>query len=142
VIWLLRHGDAEEGTPDSERKPTQKGEQQARIAGAALARLGVTLDACLASPKLRAAEMARLACERLKAEVTLEPALAGGPFHPTELAAGRSEVLLVGHDPDLSQAVRDMTGARVQMKKGAVAGIEGNELRVLLRPQELEALAS
>jgi phosphohistidine phosphatase len=142
VIWLLRHGDAEEGSPDSERKLTEKGEQQARIAGAALARLGVKLDACLASPKVRAADMARLACERLGAEVTLEPALEGGPFDPTELAAGRDEVLLVGHDPDLSQAVREITGAQVQLKKGAVAGIEGGELRVLLRPQELEGLAS
>jgi phosphohistidine phosphatase len=141
VIWLLRHGDAEQGSPDSGRKLTAKGERQARAAGAALARLGVELDACLTSPKVRAADMAKLACEQLGVDVTPEPALAGGPFDPGELAAGRGEVLLVGHDPDFSQAIRDTTGAGVQMKKGALAGIEGNELKVLLRPKELKALA-
>ena len=42
-------------------------------------------------------------------------------------------MLLVGHDPDFSVAVRDLTGARTQLKKGGLAGIEGKELKVLLR---------
>ena len=54
MIWLLRHGEAEDGSPDAERKLTEKGERQSRIAGIALEKLGVDLDACLSSPKLRA----------------------------------------------------------------------------------------
>ena len=142
MIWLLRHGDAEEGSPDSERKLTSKGEQQARAAGAALAALGVNLDACVASPKVRAAETARLVCEQLGIEVKLESRLAGGSFDAGSLAAGLGEVLLVGHDPDFSRAVHDLTGARVQLKKGGLAGIDGNELKVLMRPKELQAIAS
>jgi phosphohistidine phosphatase len=142
VIWLLRHGDAEEGFPDSERKLTAKGEQQARAAGAALAALGVNLDACVASPKVRAVETARLVCEHLGIEVKLESRLAGGSFDAGSLAAGLGEVLLVGHDPDFSRAVHDLTGARVQLKKGGLAGIDGNELKVLMRPKELQAIAS
>ena len=142
MIWLLRHGDAEEGSPDSERKLTAKGEQQARAAGAALAALGVNLDACIASPKVRAAETARLVCDQLDVEVKLESRLAGGSFDAGSLAAGLGEVLLVGHDPDFSQAVHDLTGARVQLKKGGLAGIDGNELKVLMRPKELQAIAS
>jgi phosphohistidine phosphatase len=142
MIWLLRHGEAKEGTPDTERKLTAKGEQQSRVAGAALAALGVELDVCLASPKVRAAETARLACEPLGVEVRLESRLAGGSFDAESLAAGLGEVLLVGHDPDFSQAVRDLTGARVQMKKGGIAGIERNELKVLLRPRETEAIGN
>jgi phosphohistidine phosphatase len=142
MIWLLRHGDAEEGLPDFDRRLTAEGERQARTAGEALRKLGERIEVCLASPKLRAADSARLACESLGAEVTLEPALEGGAFDAEALAAGRGEVLLVGHDPDFSQAVRDLTGARVQLKKGGVAGIAARELKLLLRPKDLSAIVS
>jgi phosphohistidine phosphatase len=142
MIWLLRHGDAADGSPDAERPLTDKGEQQSRVAGQALKRLGVKIDACLSSPKVRAADTAKLACEALGVDVQLEPKLAGGPFHAEELAAGLGEVLLVGHDPDFSTAVHDMTGAQVRMKKGGLAGVDTGELIVMLRPHELKAIAS
>ena len=142
MIWLLRHGEAEDGSPDAERPLTEKGERQARNAGAALARLGVELDVCLTSPKVRAADTARVACESLGVEPRHEPKLAGGPFDPEQLAAGHGDVLLVGHDPDFSMAVHSATGAQVRLKKGGLAGIEKGELKVLLRPSELEAIAS
>jgi len=142
MIWLLRHGEAEDGSPDAERPLTEKGERQARNAGAALARLGVELDVCLTSPKVRAADTARVACESLGVEPRHEPKLAGGPFDPEQLAAGHGDVLLVGHDPDFSMAVHSATGAEVRLKKGGLAGIEKGELKVLLRPSELEAIAS
>lgn len=103
--------------------------------------LGVKLDACLTSPKVRAAQTAELACESLGVEPELEPKLAGGPFDPEALAAGLGdEVLLVGHDPDFSMAVHSLTGAQVRMKKGGLAGIEKGELKVLLRPAELKRI--
>jgi phosphohistidine phosphatase len=143
VIWLLRHGDAAEGSPDAERRLTDRGEAEARAAGAALAAIGVKLDACMASPKLRAADSARLACEEVgDVDVQLEPKLGGGPFDAEALAAGLGdEVLLVGHDPDFSMAVHRLTGAQVRLKKGGLAGIEKGELIVLLRPAELAAIA-
>ncbi len=141
MIWLLRHGQAEDGSPDAERPLTDKGEHQSRMAGEALKALGVGIDACLASPKVRAADTAKLACEPLGVEVQLEPKLAGGPFDPEALAAGLEEVLLVGHDPDFSMAVHSATGAQVRMKKGGLAGVDRGELKVLLRPDELEAIA-
>src|SRR4051812_28759410 len=142
MIWLLRHGDAEDGSPDAERRLTDKGERQARAAGRALKKLGVQIDACLASPKVRAADTAKLACEPLGVDVKLEPKLAGGPFHAEELAAGLGDVLLVGHDPDFSMSIHEMTGAQVRMKKGGIAAVETGELIVMLRPHELEAIAS
>ena len=142
MIWLLRHGEAEDGSPDAERKLTEKGEQQSRAAGLALKKLGVDLDACLSSPKVRAADTAKLACDALGVEVQLEPKLAGGPFDANELAAGLGDhVMLVGHDPDFSMAVHTLTGAQVRMKKGGLAGVDRGELKVLLRPAELEAMA-
>ena len=44
-----------------------------------MAHLGVTLDICLSSPKLRAAQTAELACEPLGVSVTIESALGGEP---------------------------------------------------------------
>jgi phosphohistidine phosphatase len=142
MLWLLRHGDAAEGSPDAERPLTKKGEKQARAAGRALERLGVPMDACLTSPKVRAAETARIACEALGVEPQLEPKLAGGPFDGEALAAGLGDnVLLVGHDPDFSMAVHALTGAQVRMKKGGLAGVEKGELKTLLRPDELSLMA-
>jgi phosphohistidine phosphatase len=142
VVWLLRHGDAADGSPDAERPLTDKGREQSRAAGAALKALGVELDACLASPKVRAVETARLVCEPLGLEPQLEPKLAGGPFDAEALAAGLGDqVLLVGHDPDFSMAVHSLTGAQVRLKKGGLAGTEKGELKVLLRPSELKRIA-
>jgi phosphohistidine phosphatase len=142
MIWLLRHGEAEDGSPDAERPLTDKGQRQSRAAGAALKKLGVRPDACLTSPKVRAADTAKLACEELGIEFQHETKLAGGPFDADEIVAGLGDdVLLVGHDPDFSMAVHSLTGAQVRMKKGGLAGVDRGELKVLLRPAELEAMA-
>lgn len=141
MIWLLRHGEAAEGHPDDDRPLTEKGEEQARTAGLALAKLGEPISLCLSSPKKRALDTARLACEALGIEVSVEPRLKGGPFDPEDLVGDVEHVLLVGHDPDFSAAVHGATGAQVRMKKGGLAGFERGELKVLLRPAETAALA-
>lgn len=144
MLWILRHAEAEDanGRLDSERPLTARGREQAAAVGAALAALGVRLDACLASPRVRALDTARLACEPLGVEVDVTPELAGGPFDPLALAAGRGEhVLLVGHNPDVAQAIYDLTGARVHMRKAALAGIDERELQVFLRPADTAAIA-
>jgi phosphohistidine phosphatase len=144
VIWLLRHADAADGSPDAERLLSERGEEQARAAGAALAALGVHLDACVSSPMVRAADTARLVCEQLGGlEVQLDDRLGGGPFDPGEFARDYGEdVLLVGHDPDFSAAVHRTTGAQVRMKKCGLAAVSKGELILLLRPTELSAIAA
>jgi phosphohistidine phosphatase len=143
VIWLLRHGDAEdgEGKPDAERDLTDKGERQSAVAGKALKELGVELEVCLTSPKVRAKRTAELACGPLDCPIVVDDRLAGGVFDPLELAAGRGEVMLVGHEPDFSSAVALVTGSRVKMKKGGVAAIDDHVLHVLLRPKDLKQIA-
>ena len=141
MIWLLRHGAAEDGSPDEARRLTAKGRDQAANAGRALASLGVDIEACLSSPKARAMETAELACKPLDVEVETTDALAGGDFDPAELGGGRGEVLLVGHEPDFSRAVGLITGGRVDLKKGGIAAIADGELRLLLRPAELKQIA-
>jgi phosphohistidine phosphatase len=142
LIYLLRHGDAEEGTgDDAARRLTPKGERQARAAGRALAALGIKPDACLTSPKVRAADTARLAREALDLEPEVAEELRGGSFDSLSLAAGRGDVLLVGHEPDLSAEVARLTGANVKLRKGGLATIDGNTLVALFRPKDLAAIA-
>ncbi len=143
MIWLLRHGDAEDGEDksDAERDLTEKGERQSAAAGEALKELGVELDVCLTSPKVRAKRTAELACESLDCPVQEDDRLAGGDFDPLELAAGRGEVMLVGHEPDFSSAVALVTGSRVKMKKGGIAAIDDHVLHVLMRPKDLKGIA-
>ncbi len=141
MLWLLRHAEAADGTPDDERPLTERGINQADAAGRALEQLGITIDVCLSSPKLRALQTAQTACARLGVEVTVEPRLAGEPFDAYDLVAGLGDALLVGHDPSFTLTLHDLTGTQARMKKGGLAGIAKGELMVLMRPSELSAIA-
>jgi phosphohistidine phosphatase len=151
-LWLLRHGEAvpHGSRPDSDRELTPRGEHQARTAGRALARLNVEFAACYTSPKIRARDTARLACEELGVNYEEASVLAGGFDREDagELLLAHEDgacILVVGHEPDLSQVVHDYTGGRIDFKKGGVAAIRVDgaraDLRVLLRPVELETMA-
>jgi phosphohistidine phosphatase len=157
-LWLLRHADAEPhgARPDSERRLTARGEEQARLAGLALARWELNLDAVLFSPKVRARQTAELAAESWsegqRAALQMHPPLSGG-FDATlalDALAGLpvdGRLMLVGHEPDLSQTIGELTGARVDLKKGGLAvvrleGGAGGELTLLLRPRELALIAN
>lgn len=152
TLWLLRHGEAvpHRSKPDAERELTPRGEHQSRTAGRAFARLNLEFDACYASPKVRARDTAVLACESLGVEVREEASVAGGFDRAAaeELLLPHDDgtsVLVVGHEPDFSQLVHDLTGARVDFEKGGVAAIRLKrskaELMVLMRAGDLEAMA-
>jgi phosphohistidine phosphatase len=136
-LWLLRHAEAEpHGTrPDAERRLTERGERQARLAGLALARIGASFGTVLTSPKERALRTATLALqaweERADGEVEHGALQVHGPLAEgfdaaaalaaiAPLGAG-ARLLLVGHEPDFSGIVAALTGARVDLKKAGLA---------------------
>jgi phosphohistidine phosphatase len=150
-LWLLRHAEAEpHGTrPDAERRLTPRGEEQSRSAGRALAALQLTFQALYTSPKVRARDTALLAAESLGDEPIVTPVLAEdfSVADARDLLLGvepDGRILVVGHNPDFAQVVFDLTGARVDFKKGGVAGVRldgtRGELIALLRPRELERI--
>ncbi len=150
-LWLLRHGEAEphDARPDAERRLTDRGREQSRVAGCALAALKVHVHLALTSPKVRARDTAVLACEALGLEPVDHAALFAG-FDVSDArellgAAGPDQrVLVVGHEPDFSQVVYDLTGARIDFKKGGIAAVRldgtSGELIVLMRPRELQRI--
>ncbi|EHN12682.1 phosphohistidine phosphatase SixA [Patulibacter medicamentivorans] len=147
-LLLLRHGTAEDHgvRPDAERDLIPRGERQAAGAGRALARLDMVPDLVLASPKVRAWRTAVLACEVLGLEPVEHGAIVGLDRDEALLAAGFGHrVMLVGHEPDLSQVIHDLTGARCRLRKGGLAVIEldgsRGELQALLRPRDLLRIA-
>lgn len=143
MIYLLRHGDAERGDDDdAARRLTEKGERQSEIAGRALAALGAEIESCLTSPKMRAADTARLACQALEVEPEIATELSGGGFDSAGLAAGRGKTMLVGHEPYFSDEIARLTGAKAKLRKGGLAIVDGSTLLALMRPDDLAAIAA
>jgi len=151
-LWLLRHGEAEphDARPDTERRLTDRGREQSLVAGRALAALKIHVHMAFTSPRVRARDTALLACEALGIEPIEHAALSAGfdvsDAHELLAVAGPEQrVLVVGHEPDFSQVVYDLTGGRVDFKKGGIAAIRldgtRGELILLLRPRELERIA-
>jgi phosphohistidine phosphatase len=133
---------------------TDRGERQARLAGQAIARMGLEFDTVLISPKERALRTATLAGEALsdqqRERFSIHRPLAGGfegsqAFEALSGVPADGHLLLVGHEPDLSSVIADTTGALVDLKKGGLAAVRlqsvGGELIVLLRPRELALIA-
>ncbi|HXW59861.1 MAG TPA: phosphohistidine phosphatase SixA [Solirubrobacteraceae bacterium] len=156
-LWLLRHADAEpHGTrPDAERELTARGIDQARAAGLALARLDVAFEAVLFSPKVRARQTAEMVAgqwsEHGRARLRSHAPLAGRfdasqALQQLSACGPDGRLLLVGHEPDLSHLVGELTGGRIDLKKGGLAVVRlenavSGELAILLRPRELALIA-
>ncbi len=152
VLW--RHGIAEErsaAVDDSARALTRSGRDKVKKIVPGLHQfLAPSLDwLIMASPLRRADETARLAARRLGLEVVTLAALADGDWPSvTEALLARSEcegVILVGHEPFLSEWSKLMTGLALPFKKGAAAGYQFQpavngcqaSLRWFVQPREL-----
>jgi phosphohistidine phosphatase len=151
-LYFLRHGIADwpdwDPARDHERPLTKDGVKKMKEQARALADLGVKIDAILSSPYTRAYQTADIVAGKLGLEVKAEPLLAPG-FNSDKLAeiarsfADDQALLLVGHEPNFSMVIAEITGGgRVQMKKGTLARVDVNrelqgELVWLLPPKVL-----
>jgi len=153
-LWFLRHGEAEphDARPDERRRLTERGEEQSRAAGRALAVLELTFQLIVTSPRVRALDTARLACEELRlGDPVVDEALSSGfgvddALELLHAAGPDKRLLLVGHNPDFEQVVHDLTGVRADIKKGGIAAVrmersKRGTLTVLMRPREIARIA-
>lgn len=128
LCYLVRHGEAERGTSatDAERRLTPGG----RAAFAALARAlapSVRLLRIVTSPYARARETAEILAAATGAPVVVESALAAGRSTGTELLAlARAGVALVGHNPEVAEAVILASGGDRAVPPGTVAAVESD----------------
>jgi phosphohistidine phosphatase len=150
ILYFLRHGDAGAARPtdDDARRLTDDGIGALRAAGPLWRRLNLRPDVVISSPLPRALQSAELVCEavggRPAADDRLRPGATWGQLaramadHPDA-----RRVLFVGHEPDLSSAVAELTGAAsVRMRTGGLACVEfygtpepgGGEIAWLIDP--------
>ena len=124
-LIIVRHAKAAPGEPDELRPLTAEGRDAARGIGARLAELKP--DAVVASPLLRTRETAAAIAEAAGLEVQVDERLAPGATAAGVRAAaeGKGEtVITVGHQPDCSEIVLELTGEEVNFPVGATYEVE------------------
>jgi phosphohistidine phosphatase len=143
-LIIMRHGIAvDRGTAgyadDTKRPLTPEGQNKTRQVAKGLVRLGVEVDWIVSSPLVRAVETARLVSEELEKKVPIDlcDALAPGGSAEALIAflakqGSRRRVMVVGHEPDLSDLAARLMGAgrhaNLTFKKGGCCLIRFSEL--------------
>ncbi|MGH9448915.1 MAG: phosphohistidine phosphatase SixA [Terriglobia bacterium] len=123
-IYLMRHGIAEdrdpEGSSDDAKRPlTPEGEVKVRAIARGLDRIGAKWDWIITSPLKRAVETADALTDELGSSAPRDLCEAltpddGSRQKVTAFLAqhpGRSRILLVGHEPSLSDLASELIGA-------------------------------
>lgn len=140
-LCIMRHGLAAGrsiGQDDSKRPLTPEGRERMEKIADGLLKTGFTPTWVLSSPYARALETARIVAGAVSPAPTLDPCEALEPGATFEalitFLSRRSEhkqVLVVGHEPDLSSLAARLTGAarpaRFGFKKGGCCLIEFEE---------------
>jgi phosphohistidine phosphatase len=127
-LCFLRHGEADwpDWTrPDDERPLTDFGKKEMRQVAKFLGRLKVRPDLIVTSPLPRASQTAKIAAAYLKTKLRedelLTPGFGMGELR-TVLKRHRSKVLmLVGHEPDFTSVISELTGGSLKLSKAGVA---------------------
>ena len=165
-LFLLRHGLAvDRSAPgykkDADRPLTPKGKQRLWRVTDAMEEMDLEFDLLLTSPFLRATQTAEIVAEAFELRKKLTPSEhltpGGNPKLLLEqinlLDPPPKNVLLVGHEPYLSQLigllVAGNTNALIDLKKGALCKLELETLRCgrcatlawLLSPKQMALMA-
>jgi phosphohistidine phosphatase len=160
-IYILRHGIAvERGSrsykKDSERPLTEEGVEKMHEIAGTIAEMDLKFDLILSSPLVRAQQTAAIVVEELGGEVTFTDFLVPGADAKELIAEINDEkprqVLLVGHEPDLSQLISLLTSGSdnvaIELKKGGLCKLTSEKLAFgqcatlnwLLTPKQLRSM--
>jgi phosphohistidine phosphatase len=134
---LVRHAEAapKDARGDDARPLTPAGRERFAALAARLAPR-LTLRRIATSPLARARETADLLGGATGAPVEGEPALGAGVSSPSELLALGARLgagaALVGHNPEIADALAGVAGRQVEVRPGSVAAIdfEGGAFRL------------
>jgi len=132
TLYILRHAEAEpEARTDAERALTPKGRDQAKAVGRFCCEQEICPALVLTSPLVRAQQTAKLVCKELGEKTKLETAefLSAG-MNPERAFAHLNKLsepgplMLVGHEPDLSEFIAASIGGvseSVRVRKAGLA---------------------
>lgn len=153
-LILIRHAEAVEAADftgsDLDRPLTRRGWKYARQAFRRLPHVVNPPALILHSAARRARETAEVLAAlypgvRCQEVPTLNPGARPAAFRAVlrRHARCRGPLIVVGHEPDLSDALADLTGGRCRLRKGAVAVVglgDGYRLEALLDPDHLRVM--
>jgi phosphohistidine phosphatase len=146
-LYFLRHGKADWpywNKSDDERPLTEEGKDQVAAVAKMLARLEIA-PSIFTSPLPRASQTAEIAGQHLHQKVRVDELLRPG-FDAGKLKkllkdfSGKS-LMVVGHEPDFTRTIFQLTGGETKLSKAGVALIEldaasmKGELRWLVPPK-------
>ncbi|MCX6968387.1 MAG: phosphohistidine phosphatase SixA [Verrucomicrobia bacterium] len=131
-LYFFRHGQADwphRNDSDDNRPLNKRGAKETRRMAKFLRCLGIKPGLLMTSPLPRASQTAEIAAEEFQAPLVEEAALSPGcdvaklrailKKHP-----GQEEVMLFGHEPDLSTILKALTGSRLKISKSGVARVD------------------
>ncbi|HVI82735.1 MAG TPA: phosphohistidine phosphatase SixA [Chthoniobacterales bacterium] len=132
-VYFLRHGEADWPDwekSDDERPLTKRGKKEIHEVGKFLKRVKADPGLIVTSPLPRASQTAEIAAEHLKLKCRKDKLLAPG-FSRQELERvlkkyPAESLMIVGHEPDFSQTIEQLTGASLKLSKAGVALVELN----------------
>lgn len=141
-IYILRHSDAEDrGTKrDSDRSLTERGTKKMKKIAKAMKAMDLSFDVVLSSPYNRAKETAGIVGDTFECTslIKLTPYLVPDA-NPSSLVkeinedyAGKKNILLVGHEPFLSEFIAVLVSGRrdawIKLRKGGVCKMTADRL--------------
>jgi phosphohistidine phosphatase len=132
-LYFLRHGEADWPNwkkDDDERPLTKRGKKEMHAVAKFLKRVKAGPDLIVTSPLPRASQTAELAAEHLKVKCREDRLLAPG-FGRSELERlmkkyPEEALMIVGHEPDFTEVISELTGASLKLSKAGVALVELN----------------
>lgn len=137
-LYLVRHADAEKVQPakkDEDRRLSKEGKERIRGVSNQWFYFIKNIDIICSSPFTRAVETAEIIaeCFEYEGEIIKDDVLASGSYTKDMVEFVNSldgnDILVVGHQPDLSEHVSNLissNGALVDFKKAAIAKISFN----------------
>ena len=153
-LYFVRHGIAEDmAESDFARELTARGRRRVAQSARVMRQLNLRPQRIYSSPRLRSRQTADIIAAALDRPVTLADEVNFGfdLDDVRDLTRGldsKAEVMFVGHNPDMSLLVHQMTGVNVMMKKGGLARVDvydgaatQGELVWLIAPKVFDALA-
>jgi phosphohistidine phosphatase len=130
-VYFLRHGEADWpdwNKSDDERPLTKRGKKEMHEVAKFLKRIKADPDLIVTSPLPRSSQTAKIAAEHLDVKCRTDKLLAPGfGRHEMERILKKypaESVMIVGHEPDFSRTIAQLTGGEVKLSKAGIALVE------------------